>query len=78
MIFNAPEIQLSNVHLASVDEIVCNGMVNRINPTIVEKSGVVSNNNLEIVCNGGAYSTCHNRFTREKGLYAHYDDATEP
>lgn len=76
MTFNAPEIQLSNVHLATVDEIVCNGMVNRINPTIVEKSGVVSNNNLEIVCNGGVYSSCHNRFTREKGLYAHYDDAT--
>lgn len=75
MIFNAPEIQLSNVHLATVDEIVCNGMVNRINPTIVEESGTVRNKNIEIVCNGGVYSTCHNRFTREKGLYAHYDDA---
>ena len=77
MTFNALEIQLMNIHCSTVDKIICNGMVYRTNPTISENSGVVSNSDLEIVCNNGVQPYWHRKFTRERGLYAYYDDAHE-
>ncbi len=77
MTFNAPEIQLMNTHCSTVDKIICNGMVYRTNAGLIENSGVVSNSDMEIVCNGGVQSYWHKKFTKEKGLYAHYDDANE-
>lgn len=73
--FNAPEIQLANIHKATVNRIICNGMLDSVDKTYdTDEKDVMRNQNFELICNAGTYYQVHFEYTNERGLYAHFNE----